>query len=70
MLHGWPDVTLQSTRHKVELHGFREVTSERQVTLHDSPVTSIVLMFQNGKKCIIYIYNIIKQLLTYVSFDM
>ena len=70
MLHGWPDVTLQSTRHKVILHGFREVTSECQVILHDSPVTSMILMVQNDGVCITYIYYIIKQLFSYVSFDM
>ena len=32
MSHGLPGVTLQSTRHKVILHGLREVTSECQVT--------------------------------------
>ena len=31
MLHGLPDVTLQSTQNKVKLHGLREVMSERQV---------------------------------------
>ena len=47
-----------------------EVTSECQVISHDPSVMSIVLMVQNGRKCIRYIYYIIKQLLTYVSVDM
>ena len=50
MSHGLLDVTLQNTRHKVILHGSREVMSECQVTSHDSSVTSMVLMVQNGKK--------------------
>ena len=70
MSHGLPDVTLKSTRHQVILHGLREVTSESQVISHDPSVTSMVLMVQNGSKCITYIYYIIKQLLTYVSVDM
>ena len=70
MSHGLPDVKLQSTRHEVILHGLREVTSERQVILHEPSVTSMVLMVQNGRKCIKYIYHIIKQSLTYVSVDM
>ena len=44
-----------------------EVTSERQVISLDPSVTSMVLMVQNGRKCITYIYYIIKQLLTDVS---
>ena len=44
ILHGQPDVTLQSTRHEVMLYGLREVTSERQVISHDPSVTSVVLM--------------------------
>ena len=51
MSHGLPDVTLQSTRHEVIEHYLREVTSERQVISHDPFVTSMVLMAQNGKKC-------------------
>ena len=70
MLHGLADVTLQSTRHKVILHGLRDVTSVRQAISHDPSVTSMVLMVQCGRKCITYIYYIIKQLLTYVSVDM
>ena len=73
MAHGLPDVTLQSTRHKVKLHSLREVTSECQVISHDpltSIVTSIGSMVQNGRKCITYIYYIIKQWLTFVSVDM
>ena len=70
MSHGLPDVTLQSTRHDLILHGLREVMSERQVTLHYSFITSMLLMVQNGRKCITYMYYIIKQLLTYVSVDM
>ena len=68
--HGLPDVTLQSTRHEVILTGLREVTSERQVISHDPSVTSTFLWSKNGRKCITYIYYIIKQLLTYVSVDM
>ena len=70
MLHGLPDVTLQSPRDEVILKGVREVTSERQVILHDPSVTSMVLIVQNGRKCIAYIYYIIKQWLPYVSVDM
>ena len=70
MSHRLPDVTLQSTQHAVILHGLREVTSERQVILHDPSVTSMVLTVQNGRKCITYIYYIIKLLLTHVSVDM
>ena len=70
ILHGLPDVTLQSTRHEVILHGLREVTSERRVISHNSSITSMVLMVYNDRKCITYIYFIIKQLLTYVSVDM
>ena len=36
-----PDVTLQSTRHKVILNGLREVTPERQVISHDPSVMSM-----------------------------
>ena len=54
----------------VILHGLWEVTSERQVFSHDPSVTSMVLTVQNGRKCITYIYYIIKQLLTYVTVDM
>ena len=67
MWHGLPDMTLLSKRHKVILHGLQEVTSERQVISHDP---SVSLMVQNGRKCITYIYYIIKQLLTCVSIDM
>ena len=69
VLHGLPDVTLQSTRHKVILHGLQKVTSERQVISHDPSVTSMVLMVKYDRKCITYIYFIIKQLLTSVSVD-
>ena len=41
IMHGLPDVTLQSTRHEVMLNGLREVTSDRQVILHDPSVTSM-----------------------------
>ena len=44
ILHGLPDVTLQSTGHEVILHGLQEVTSERKVISHDPSVTSMVLM--------------------------
>ena len=70
ILHGLPEMTLQSTPHEVILHGLREVMSECQVVLHDPSVTTIILMVENGRKCITYIYFIIKQLLTYVSVDM
>ena len=70
MSHGLPDVTLQSTQQAVILHGLQEVTSECQEVLHDPSITSMVLMVQNGRKCLIYIFYIIKQLLTYVSVDM
>ena len=56
MLHGLLDVTLQSTRHKVILHGLQEMMSERQVILRDPSVTSMVLMVENGRKCEIHIY--------------
>ena len=55
MSHGLPDVTLQSTLHEVILHGLREVTSERQINLHDPSLTSMVLMVQNGRKCITHL---------------
>ena len=70
MSHGLPDVSLQSTQHEAILLGLWEVTSKRQVILHDPFVTSMVLMVQNRKKCITYIYYKIKQLLTYVSVDI
>ena len=44
ILHGLPDVTIQSTRDKVILHDLWEVTPEPQVIWHDPSVTSIVLM--------------------------
>ena len=69
MSHGLLEVTLQGT-HKVMLHGLREVTSERQVILHDPSIMSMVLMVLNGRKCIAYIYYIKTQLLTYISVDM
>ena len=70
MLNGLPDVTLKSTWHEVILYDLREVTSERLVILHDTSLTAMVLMVQNGKKCITQNYYIIKQILTYVSVDM
>ena len=70
IMHGLPDVTLQSTRHYLIWHGLREVTSERQVISHDPSVTSMFLMVYNDWNCITYIYFIIKQLLTSVSVDM
>ena len=70
ILFGLPDVTLQSTQHEVILHGLWEVTSECQEIAHDPSVTSMVLMVLNDRKCIAYIYCIIKQLLTYVLVDM
>ena len=44
ILHDLLDMTLQSTWHKVILHGLQEVTSECQVISHDPSVTSMVLM--------------------------
>ena len=70
ILHGLPDVTLHDTRQEVILHNLREVTSERQVISHDPSVEPMVLMVENDRKCISYIYFIIKQLLTYVSVHM
>ena len=70
MSHGLQDVTLQSSLHKLIMYGLQEVTSERQAILHDPSVMSMVLMVQNGQKCVTYIYCIIKQLLINVSVDM
>ena len=70
MLHALPDVTLQSTQHKVILHGLQQVMSERQVISHDPSIIPLVLMVQNGRKRITYIYYILKHLLTYVSVDI
>ena len=56
MAYGLPDMTLQSTRHELILHGLQEVTSERQIISHDPSVTSMVLMVQNGRKYITYMY--------------
>ena len=70
MKHGLPDVMLQSTQHEVILNGLRVVTSERQVISHDTSITPMILMVQNGRKRITYIYYVIKQLLTYVSVDI
>ena len=61
---------MQSTQREIILHDLREVTSERQVISNFPSVTSMVLMVWNGRKCITYIYHIIKQLLAYVSVDM
>ena len=69
MSHGLPDVTLQRTLHEVILHGLWKVTSERQVISHDPSVRSMVLVVQNGRKCITCIYYIIKQVLTNDSVD-
>ena len=52
------------------MHGLREVTSERQVISQNPSVTSMVLTVSNDRKCITYMYFIIKQLLNYVSVDM
>ena len=49
LLHGLPNMTFQSTRHKVILHGLQKVTSELQVILLDPSITSMVLMVQNGR---------------------
>ena len=56
-------MTLQSTQHKVKLHGLLEVTSEHQEISHD-PSLSMILVVLNGMKCITYIYYKIKKLLT------
>ena len=77
---------IHSSQYNYILHGLLEVTYkhtargnsawltgsdvECQVISHDPSVTSMVLMVLNGRKCITYIYYIIKQLLTYVSVDM
>ena len=47
-LHGLPDVTLESTRHEVVFLSLREMTSERQVIVHDPSVMSMVLIVENG----------------------
>ena len=72
MSHGFPGVTLQSTRHEVILHGLQEVTSERQVIKNDPSEAPMVLIVQNGRKSITYIYYIKKkkQLLTYVEMNV
>ena len=70
MSHDLSKVTLKSTTHEVILHGLRETTSERRVISHDPAVTSMILMVQKGRKCITYIYYIIKQLLTYGLVDI
>ena len=44
ILHGLPDVTLQSPQHVIILHGLQEVTSEHQVIMHDPSLTAMVLM--------------------------
>ena len=44
VLHGLLDLTLQSTRHEVILHGLQVVRSERQVISHDPSEASMVLM--------------------------
>ena len=54
MSHGFQEVTLQSTQHEVILHALQEITSERQVISHDPSVAPMVLMVQNGRKCIDY----------------
>ena len=51
MSHGFQEVTLQTTGH--------------EVISHDQAVASMVLMVQNGKKYIIYLYHILKHLLTF-----
>ena len=63
-------MTLQTTRHGVILHGFQEVTSEHQVLLQNRVVKAMVSRVQNGSKYIVYLYHIIKQLLTSVLVDM
>ena len=57
MSHDFSDVTLQSKRHAVILHGLQEVTLEREVILHDLSVTSIVLMVQNGRNIYLFMYS-------------
>ena len=46
------------------MHDFQEAMSERQVNLYNPSVMSMVVMVQNGRKYIKYLYRIIKQLLT------
>ena len=41
ILHGLPDVTLQSTQLEMILHGLREIMSDRQVISHNPSVTSL-----------------------------
>ena len=60
----------ESTWHNLILHGLWGVTLERQINLLNPSVTLKLLVVQNGRKCIIYIDYIIKQLLTYVWVDM
>ena len=44
MLHGFPEVMLQTMRHKTILYGLQEVESECQVFSHGQVVTSMVSM--------------------------
>ena len=70
VINGLLDVTFQITQNKVILHGLLEVTSESKLISQDPSVTSMVLISQNGKKYITYVYYITKQLLTIVLGDI
>ena len=70
MPHGFPEVTLQTTRHEVIFDVYQEMTSACEVIWHDRAVTSMGSMVQNGRKYIAYLYNLVQQLLTYVSGDV
>ena len=67
ILHGFPEVMLQSTGHEVILHGLREVTSKRQVISHNPSVTSIVSCIKRQE---MHNIHLLKQLLAYVSVDL
>ena len=68
MSHGFLEVMLR----EVILHVLQEVTSERQVILHDLhvAVTSMVSIVQNGIPYLFLYNKTIKKMLTYVSVDM
>ena len=44
MSHDILQVTLQTTRHEVILHGFQKMTTEHEVISHDRAVLSVVSM--------------------------
>ena len=70
MLHGFLEVMLQTTQPEVVLHGFQYVTSECQVVWHDQAVTSMISVDQNSRKHKVYLYHIMKHLLTVVLVDL